>query len=736
MALAMELELEKGSNMDQSPNTVLPTLQKCSELEKTNTKVKPLRKDELRVKQGFTEISFLRYRSSSCKSIPSRSLGLESNIELKRGSVYQSSREVSKMKKMDSIAGRSKIELSRSSDTSFSFRIVNSLCSLDEEIEQERPQVVPVNSNLEPSSVGKSSVEPCSSDGFIEIDLRDKKSSKSLDKGSNENLNFTGDQAAQQLKVGGNDLVDRDTVMMLHKSHSAKLELPSFPSPSVSAQYSRASSRGRLTPIKKMFDPFVKSKSLRSRLSYVIESDEVKTTGKENSREVRTFRKPLLPDFSDMAQSSEVDSQCEKADTYHSSVADSPVHLHGHLKLEKKHEMPFFVFSLDCPEDVYVAQTWKADNAFQWVYTFHSTGSRKKSNASVWGVNDCGKESSLVGQMQVSCYLWSELKDGGVFGNSMVKEFVLYDIAHAKQSVSRQEYSTSYHDHVKPSKGSNPNMVGSYESDNKSDSVERKHQPNHVSDDWEFDASSESNPWAAANLHPDLEIAAIIIQDPFEKRESLKYTRGDKIYEKTNLLNLSSVDQNKKGLHNVASPERLKVIVPTGNHGLPSSESRGPSSLLERWRLGGGCDCGGWDMSCPLIVFGNPSAQCTEERSLVDNHHPLELFIQGSKEHMPALTMKYVEEGQYAVDFHAQLSTLQAFSICVAVLHDTEASAAFAPERTLQLSQCNSLKALIEEEVKFLIDAVTEEEKKVAKKVKEISPSYLLNPPFSPIARV
>lgn len=103
---------------------------------------------------------------------------------------------------------------------------------------------------------------------------------------------------------------------------------------------------------------------------------------------------------------------------------------------------------------------------------------------------------------------------------------------------------------------------------------------------------------------------------------------------------------------------------------------------------------------------------------------------------MPALTMKYVEEGQYAVDFHAQLSTLQAFSICVAVLHDTEASAAFAPERTLQLSQCNSLKALIEEEVKFLIDAVTEEEKKVAKKVKEISPSYLLNPPFSPIARV
>lgn len=94
-------------------------------------------------------------------------------------------------------------------------------------------------------------------------------------------------------------------------------------------------------------------------------------------------------------------------------------------------------------------------------------------------------------------------------------------------------------------------------------------------------------------------------------------------------------------------------------------------------------------------------------------------------------------EGGYAVDFHAKLSTLQAFSICVAILHSTETSAAAGGEaQSKHLSHCNSLKVLIEEEVKCLIEAVTEDKKKVYKKTEAIPPSYVINPPFSPIARV
>lgn len=99
--------------------------------------------------------------------------------------------------------------------------------------------------------------------------------------------------------------------------------------------------------------------------------------------------------------------------------------------------------------------------------------------------------------------------------------------------------------------------------------------------------------------------------------------------------------------------------------------------------------------------------------------------------------MTVVDNGEYAVDFHAQLSTLQAFSICVAIWHGTEASIDASKDRNKQLSQSNSLKVLMNDEVKFLVEAVTTEETmKVTKMVKEIQPSYVVNPPFSPIARV
>lgn len=68
---------------------------------------------------------------------------------------------------------------------------------------------------------------------------------------------------------------------------------------------------------------------------------------------------------------------------------------------------------------------------------------------------------------------------------------------------------------------------------------------------------------------------------------------------------------------------------------------------------------------------------------------------QGAKESSPTFSMTMVEEGQYAVDFHAQLSTLQAFSICVAILHGISAFSGAGDETSQPLSQCNSLKMLI-----------------------------------------
>lgn len=100
--------------------------------------------------------------------------------------------------------------------------------------------------------------------------------------------------------------------------------------------------------------------------------------------------------------------------------------------------------------------------------------------------------------------------------------------------------------------------------------------------------------------------------------------------------------------------------------------------------------------------------------------------------------MRVIEDGKYAVDFHAQLSSLQAFSICVAILHAAEASSPVEQEKSKEMLKSDSLRVFAEEEIKnYLVDAISSEEKfKANKKMEEVLPSFVLNPPFSPIARV
>lgn len=100
--------------------------------------------------------------------------------------------------------------------------------------------------------------------------------------------------------------------------------------------------------------------------------------------------------------------------------------------------------------------------------------------------------------------------------------------------------------------------------------------------------------------------------------------------------------------------------------------------------------------------------------------------------------MRVTEQGWYSVDFHARLSPLQAFSICVAMLHRTKASIVVGPQRDNLLLKCNSPTVFTGEEVANLLEAAVQEEekRKASKKIEEIQPSVKLNPPFSPMSRV
>jgi hypothetical protein len=116
------------------------------------------------------------------------------------------------------------------------------------------------------------------------------------------------------------------------------------------------------------------------------------------------------------------------------------------------------------------------------------------------------------------------------------------------------------------------------------------------------------------------------------------------------------------------------------------------------------------------------------------------LFKQGSKEELPALSMKANGKGQLLVDFHACLSALQAFSVCISLLHCSEASTAVIIEKGKHKLYSSSLKMLLEGEVMHLIEAVTAEEKKKQRTKREKAPPSVAldprHPPFSPLGRV
>lgn len=109
--------------------------------------------------------------------------------------------------------------------------------------------------------------------------------------------------------------------------------------------------------------------------------------------------------------------------------------------------------------------------------------------------------------MQFSYYLQTELKDAGALENSIVTEFVLYDIDHPRKNASAPDASSP--DAVKAPLCSVEILS----------STKQSHESGH------FDSSNNS--LVAAELHPELEIAAIILEVQVKKRECPKFKGPD-----------------------------------------------------------------------------------------------------------------------------------------------------------------------------------------------------------------
>lgn len=497
----MDLDFDKFCLVDGSPTTVLPVLRHSS-VPNSNRELggKPVYGNDTPSLLEEFEIDFGDYYSESCRDVRSQKISRESSEVLKRGSVYQSSQEV--IQKRDAASGRKKIEFSPRTASSFSVKIIDSLCNSDEEssvFDQSRASVMSFSEQSTSSAYGNG-VEFCCG-----------------------------------------DIEEEDVAIRLQKSPFVRLALPRSPAKS-EPDSSRASAKAQFNPVKKMFDPFVKSKSRRSLFSNFNEARGETING----------IKPRHLEYS---------HQYEEKENQSSVPHSSPAHLHGLVKIGNKHGESFFQFSVKSPEEVYVAKMWKVENASSWVYTFHLFPNRRKRGTKGWGVRECNSESTMVGRMHVSCYLHTEFEGAGQLNDSMVTEFVLYDILQSRKSSDK--------------------------------------------------------------LHPELETAAIVMQVPLEKRESLKFKCGDEKMDETpnKLLDCLRLGKKEEGVSDISSGGKMLVVIPGGNHSLPSNGGCGPSPLLDRWRFGGGCDCGGWDMACPLTIF-------TEAQRLTDSQHSTQFFVQ------------------------------------------------------------------------------------------------------------
>lgn len=659
-----------------------------------------------------------------CKSLPSRyrDTNPEDGIMHKRGSMYQSSREVSRLRNLQ---GRSKLNYSSNKDTFLSFEVANlssrpstsGACSFplrsnscntrssmgtNHRIHQASREVMRFSLHEIPED-DLTLERPRRDCNLLKIDAVDSFLEKALEEDTtngsctNATPHWPEDSCS---KVGGSYCQqpvgfcpDERDVVNLPKSLSTKVGVFDATCPSECV----GNKKIRSSPFKKILDPIMKSKSQRN--PSLLETEDSKSSSTPFGGKGRVLHKSLLSDISRAEQSLAPDCQTD-GEAQKLTVTSSPTHLHAVIKLDPNNGAFGFAFSTKGPEELIYVNTWKAGDELNWIYTFHSSGKRT-STVGRTSKDRHGCLPPIVGQMHVSSFLYSSVGEDGILKTSATTEFVLYDIAHARRSSAVERIQCT--DAIRPSfcNAVNNSMSGH----TRNDLVQRQNTTRIDSD------LSTSCLWSREDLHPHLEVAAIVIQAPLHKTKSKELKAG-------------------------SSPGTIKAVTAGGAHGLPRDDEASPSPLLDRLKSGGACDCGGWDMSCPIVVLDNAYDGYWADSVMNESKAPMELFAQGNKEVLPALSMKADGNGHFSVDFHAGLSALQAFSICVSLLHCSEASSDIGIEKFKNKLYSSSLKILLKEEVRQLINSVTPKEKKPKSRNEKTPPSIVIDPPFSPMGRV
>ncbi|XP_051133424.1 uncharacterized protein LOC127253052 [Andrographis paniculata] len=307
------------------------------------------------------------------------------------------------------------------------------------------------------------------------------------------------------------------------------------------------------------------------------------------------------------------------------------------------------VFSVDDKQEVYMAELQKVespdpdDKALDYVYSFYSRELHSDSRR---------QQQQLVAVMRVStaisfCPDYSELRETQFLlsvsnDNTGQKKLQLSDRTYRKnQRLNWGSYKQS----------SFPKFLRS--------SVILEDSP------WDPHPSEEDiqQPLQGVNH----QLAAIIVKDISNNCRESDTSGG---------WGLRFLKKSKPVSAEKCPTTSINVVIPAGLHGGPKLAagsgrgSGGPSSLVERWVSGGCCDCGGWDMGCPLTIM---TAQLSEElfhtNSTTGQCKSVDLFTKGSKVDVPALRIVNIHDDLFYINFQSSLSSLQSFAIAAAIIH-------------------------------------------------------------------
>ncbi|KAK9986463.1 hypothetical protein SO802_031414 [Lithocarpus litseifolius] len=212
------------------------------------------------------------------------------------------------------------------------------------------------------------------------------------------------------------------------------------------------------------------------------------------------------------------------------------------------------------------------------------------------------------------------------------------------------------------------------------------------------------------------ELAAVVIKIPNEN-VSHDGTESDKDFMEKFCIKCLPEDKCSCNYKETEDSDSIVVILPSGAHGSPSKGE--PSPLMDRWKSGGSCDCGGWDVGCKLRVLSNQNQSTKIPKISKDCPIPdhIELFLQGgSQQASPFFSLTELKDGLYSIEFNSSISLLQSFFICVAVL---------SCKRPFNL--------LDKSEAKVFKEPILNENNGSQRRA---SAKYAPNPPSSPVGRV